>query len=217
MKNFAMSLIMLVTVSAQASLMSYTPGDKNNNGVVLNKTATINDSTGKPGALSMDLLGAGLRAKRVLIIDAKVYVAQLFSDNKAAFSRDAGALQSLVQNSTRVAFKIDMLRTVSASELSNSFKEALQANNIAIDSEMSAILGLFSQSADAASGKTLTLLMIKDTKNVKTNLYYEDAAGKLQSMVGSPDVMTKIMSIWLGTPADSGLSNLKASLLTPVY
>lgn len=217
MKNFALSLIMLVTVSAQASLLSYTAGDKNNNGVVLNKTAVINDASGKPTALSMDLLGAGLRAKRVLIVDAKVYVAQLFSDNKAAFSRDAGALQSLVQNSTRVALKIDMLRTVSAGDLSNSFKEALQANNIAIDSEMSNILGLFSKSADAASGKALTLLMVKDSKNVKTNLYYEDAAGQTQSIVGSPEVMTKIMSIWLGTPADTGLEKLKASLLTPVY
>ncbi|MBY0452761.1 MAG: chalcone isomerase family protein [Bdellovibrionaceae bacterium] len=217
MKNFALFLIMLVTVSAQASLLSYTAGDKSNNGIVLNKTAALNDAAGKPTALTMDLLGAGLRSKRVLIVDAKVYVAQLFSDNKAGFSRDGSALQSLVQNSTRVALKIDMLRTVSATDLSNSFKEALTANNVAIDAEMTTILGLFSQSADAASGKSLTVLMVKDAQNVKTNLYYEDAAGKTQSMVGSPAVMTKIMSIWLGTPADSGLEKLKASLITPVY
>ena len=217
MKNLAMSLIMLMTVSAQAALLSYTAGDKNNSGIVLNQSAVINDAAGKPTALTMDLLGAGLRTKRVLIVDAKVYVAQLFSDNKAGFTRDAGALQSLVQNSTRVALKIDMLRTVTAVDLSNSFKEALTANKIAIDTEMTNILALFSKSADAASGKSLTVLMVKDAKNVKTNLYYEDAAGKTQSLVGSPEVMTKIMSIWLGTPADSGLEKLKASLLVRVY
>ena len=217
MKNFALSLIMLITVSAQASLLSYTAGDKTNSGIVLNKSAAINDAAGKPSALTMDLLGAGLRSKRVLIVDAKVYVAQLFSDNKDGFSRDAGALQSLVQNSTRVALKIDMLRTVTAVDLANSFKEALTANKIVIDAEMTSILALFSKSADAASGKSLTVLMVKDAKNVKTNMYYEDAAGKTQSLVGSPEVMLKIMSIWLGTPADSGLEKLKASLLTKVY
>ena len=217
MNNLALSLIMLVTVSAQASLLSYTAGDKNNSGIVLNKSAAINDAAGKPTALTMDLLGAGLRSKSVLGFGVKVYVAQLFSDNKAGFSRDAGALQSLVQNSTRVALKIDMLRTVSAADLSNSFKEALTVNKIAIDTEMTNILALFSKSADAASGKSLTVLMVKDAKNVKTNMYYEDAAGKTQSLVGSPEVMTKIMSIWLGAPADSGLEALKASLLKPVY
>jgi hypothetical protein len=202
---------------AQASLLTYTPGEKNLNGVVLNRSVAINDSTGKPTALVMDLLGAGLRSKTVLVVEAKVYTLQLFSDNKAGFSRDANALASLVKNSNRVALRLDMLRTVSSSALSDSLKEALAANGYTTDAELNNVLGLFGKSAEATNGKSVSVLLVKDTKNNKTNLYYEDTKGALQSMVGSPELMTKILSIWLGTPVDGGIQKLKNALMTPVY
>ena len=217
MKLFLFAIAFASAVTAQSALLSYEPGPKNLAAVTLNKTATINDAKGAPTNLKMDLLSAGIRSKTVLVVEAKVYVLQLFSDNKSGFVRDSSALASLVKNSTRVALKIDMLRTVSASALAESFKEALEANGYTIDAELTNILGLFSKSADAAQGKTLTLLMTKDTAKNKTNIYYEDAKGTLQSLVVSPEVMTKIMSIWLGTPADSGLEKLKVELLKPVY
>jgi hypothetical protein len=216
MKTTLFALILTLSALAQASLLTYTAGDKNLNGVVLNKTATINDGTGKPSALSMDLLGAGLRTKSI-IIDVKVYTLQLFSDNKAGFSRDANALSSLVKNSNRVALRLDMLRTISSSQLSDSLKEALAANGYTVDAELNNVLALFGKSAEPSSGKSVSVLLVKDTKNNKTNLYYEDTAGTLQSMVGSPELMTKILSIWLGTPVDGGIQKLKNSLMTPVY
>lgn len=216
MKKMLFALVMTASVFAQAALLTFEDGSKALNGVNLKATATINDKDSKPTQLKMDILGAGLRTKAVLISEVKVYVAQLFSDNKAAFSRDSNtALTSLVQNSNRVALKLDMLRTVSASQLVTSFKEALSANNIPLDAELTNALGLMEKSADAASGKSVTLLMTKD--NNKTNLYYEDAKGASVSMVGSAELMTKILSIWLGKPADDGLAKLKTQLLNPVY
>ena len=216
MKKMLFVLAMASSVFAQAALLTFEDGSKALNGVNLKATATINDKDSKPTQLKMDILGAGLRTKAVLISEVKVYVAQLFSDNKAAFSRDANtALTSLVQNSNRVALKLDMLRTVSASQLVASFKEALSANNIPLDAELTNALGLMEKSADATSGKSVTLLMTKD--NNKTNLYYEDTKGATVSMVGSSEMMKKILSIWLGKPADDGLAKLKTQLLNPVY
>ncbi len=217
MKQLLITLALIASVSAKASLLTYEAGTLQLNGVNLNKTATINDAAGAPTALKMDLLGAGLRSKTVLIVEAKVYVAQLFSDNKAGFSRDANALTSLVKNSSRIALKINMLRTVSAVSLAQSFREALQANGYVIDTELTNILALFEKSAEATSGKSLSLLMKKDATANKVNVYYEDTTGKTQSVVAAPEVMIKILSIWLGKPADSGLEKLKASLLKPVY
>ncbi len=218
MKKMLFALVMAATVLAKAApLLSYEAGNLQLNGVVLNKTAAMNDANGAPTAMKMDLLGAGLRTKTVLIVEAKVYALQLFSDNKAAFSRDAGALASLVASSNRVALKIDMLRTISSSQLATSLKEALQANKYAIDAELTNILGLFEKSAEPTQGKSISLLLVKDTKANKTNMYFQDTAGTTQSVVGSPELMTKILSIWLGTPADDGLTKLKASLLKPVY
>lgn len=216
MKSFFIVLSMVISTAAQAALLTYEAGPQNLNGVVLNKTARLNDAQGRPTATSLDLLGAGLRTKTVLVVEAKVYTAQLFSDNKAAFSRDANALVSLVNNSNRVALRIDMLRTVTASALSESFKEALTANGYAIDAELTNILGLFAKSADATNGKSLTLLIVKEAGG-KVTLSYEDTKGVVQSTTVSASVMTKIMSIWLGKAADDGLEKLKASLLKPVY
>lgn len=216
MKKMLFALVMASTVMTHAAMLSYENGFKIINGVSLKKSATINDRSGNPTTLKMDILGAGLRAKTVLVVKANVYVAQLFSDNKAGYVRDANqALTSLVKNSNRVALKIDMLRTVSSSALVTSFKEALAANNIALDAELNSALALMEKSAEATSGKTITLLMTKD--NGKTNLYYESTVGEVVSMVGSAEMMGKIMAIWLGKPADDGLASLKADLLKPVY
>lgn len=217
MKKTLFALVMAVSVGSQAALLSFEAGNQQLNGVVLNKTATINDAKGAPTTLKMDLLGAGLRSKTVLVVEAKVYTLQLFSDNKAGFVRDSSALASLAKNSTRVALKIDMLRTVSAGSLAGSFKEALEANGHTIDAELTKILSLFEKSAEATQGKSITLLMTKDTAANKTNLYYEDTKGALQSVVASNEVLSKILSIWLGTPVDDGLAKLKAALLKPVY
>lgn len=217
MKKTLFAVILTLSTLAQAALLTYEAGPKKLNEVVLNKAAVVNDAAGKPTALRMDLLGAGLRTKTVLVVEAKVYTLQLFSDNKAGFSRDANALTSLVKNSNRVALKLDMLRTVSASSLSGSLKDALTANGYAIDAELTNVLSIFEKSAEATQGKSVSVLLVKDTAKNKTNMYYEDTKGALQSMVGSPELMTKILAIWLGTPVDDGIAKLKTSLLAPVY
>lgn len=217
MKKLLFSIVLIASTLVQAAMLSYEAGSKNLNGVVLNKAAVINDAAGKPTALRMDLLGAGLRAKTVLVVEAKVYTLQLFSDNKAGFSRDANALTSLIKNSGRVALKLDMLRTVSASSLSGSLKEALSANGYAIDAELTKVLSMFEKSAEATQGKSVSVLLVKDSAKNKTNLYYEDTKGVMQSLVGSPELMTKILAIWLGQPVDDGIQKLKAALMNPVY
>lgn len=216
MKKMLFALVMASSVLAQAALLTFEDGAKVLNGVNLKATATLNDKDGRPTPLKLEILGAGLRTKQVLIAEVKVYVAQLFSDNKAGFSRDATTgLASLVQSSSRVALKLDMLRTVSAASLVTSFKEALAANNYALDAELTNALGLMEKGADATSGKSITLLMTKD--GGKTNLYYEDTKGVTVSMSASPEMMIKIMSIWLGKPVDDGLAALKTQMLKPVY
>ena len=214
MKAMLFTSVILSALLANASLLSYEAGNFKNSNVVLNKTAAINDDKGVATTMKMDLLGAGLRTKTVLVVEAKVYVLQLFSDNKATFSRDANALASL-NGATRIALKIDMLRSVSAASLATSFKDALTANGYAIDAELTNLLAVMGKSAEATTGKTITLLIKKEAG--KTNVYFEDTKGALQSMVGSADLSTKILSIWLGKPADDGLAALKTSLLKPVY
>jgi hypothetical protein len=216
MKKIIFATVLALSTMAEAYLLTFEQGTLQLESINLNKSAAINDQNGTATTLKMDLLGAGLRSKTVLFVSAKVYVAQLFSDNKTAFSRDVNALKSLVDNSKSVALKISLLRTVSASSLAVSFKEALAANGFTIDTDLSAMLSIVEKGADGIQGKDLTLLMIKG-QDGKISVYYEDTKGAVKSFVGSNEVMTKIMSIWLGTPADSGLKTLKEALIKPVY
>ena len=215
MKSLIFAMTLASAVFAQAALLSFEPGNLQIDGVVLNKTATINNQDGTPSALKMDLLGAGLRSKTVLFVAAKVYVLEIFSDNKGAFARNEKAVESIATNSNIVALKISMLRTVSAATLATSFREAIQANGYVIDGELTNLLNLVEQSADGIQGKSVSLLMKKS--GTALNVYYEDTNGQLKSFVGTQSIMTKILSIWLGKPADSGLQTLKTQLLKPVY
>jgi len=219
MKNILIALSLVAGVSAQASLLSFSTSSKNIEGVTLSPNAqgTVQSSKGANTDIKLSLLGAGLRAKKVLIVNAKVYVAQLFSNNEAGFVRtDSGALSSLANNSSQVALKISMLRTVSAGELATSFEEALQANKIPMDNEMKQLLHFVETSADGVNGKSLTMLMVKESAD-ETTIYYEDTAGSVKSFVGSANLIGKVMAIWLGAPVDKGLGACKASLLQKVF
>ncbi len=217
MKKMLFSILLTSSLFAQASLLTLEQGTKQLEGVNLSPTAKINDEKGQPTALKMDLLGAGLRSKTVLFVAAKVYVAQMFSDSKATFARSPNdALSSLVKNSKFIAMQMTLKRNVSASTLAVSFREGIENNDYAIDAELEQMLKLVETSADGVQGKSLTMLMVRNSTG-GTNVYYEDVNGAQKSLTGSAELMTKVMSIWLGKTADSGLEDLKKSLLTPVY
>lgn len=218
MKKLVFTFALVTSLFAQAGLLSYEAGDQNLNNIVLNKTASVNDAEGKPTALKLDLLGAGLRNMAVAELKIKVYVAQLFSDSKSTFVRDENqALTSLITTSKTIAIKLDMLRTVSASSLVSSFKKALVANGIDPDTDLKIkeILTQIEASAEATSGKSVTLLMKLDGAN--SQLSYEDTAGKIVKIDGSSDMIKNILQIWLDKPADAGLASLKTQLLKAVY
>jgi len=219
MNQILAACILVTGLSAQASLLNFTAGTKKLAGVTLSPSAvgSVQNSKGAATEVKVTLLGAGLREKKVLIVDAKVYTAELFSDNEAGFVRTAdGALTSLAQNSNAVALKITMLRTVSASQLATSFEEALQANEISLEGEMKQLLTIVENSADGVSGKSLIMLMVKEGADA-TTIYYEDTEGAVKQFTGSSSLINKVMAIWLGQPVDKGLSACKSQLLQKVY
>jgi len=46
------------------------------------------------------------------------------------------------------------------------------------------------------------------------SLVYEDCSGKQSHIDGEKGFTQKIMSIWLGTPADAGVASLKSDILS---
>ena len=211
------SLLVLSTVAAQADLLKFNQGDLSLGETNLNKSAVVLDAKGAPTETTVELLGAGIRNK-IILISIPVYVAQLFSDNKAGYVRSGDlALESLTSASSTVVLKITMLRDVSASKLADSFAEALETNGLSVDGgELADVLALVGNAADGDAGKDIVLMMKKNA-DLTVTLSMQDTTNQIQTYTGSESLMKDIMSIWLGESADKGLEKLKSALLQKVY
>ena len=216
-KIFLVSFLVLATITAQADLLKFSESDLELSGINLSPTATVLDQKGQPTPNQVQLLSAGVRNK-IMLLPIPVYVAQLFSNNKAGYVRDADeALSSLTTSATTVVLKISMLRDVDASTLAESFSDALAANDLNVeDGELADVLSIIENSADADEGTEIVMLMQKNSDGSVT-LSMQDSANTIQSYTGSAALMHDIMAIWLGVPADKGLIQLKDALLEDVY
>lgn len=211
MKSIVGSLVLLIGLTANAGLLTLSGGSKKLEGVTLNQTANVTGSD-----VNMTLVGAGLRAKTVLFVPAKVYVAELFTNEATKFSRDNNALKSLEAASV-TAVRLTFLRGVDAATVASSYREALVANSVNLkDPSIVAFLNNVEKGGDASSGKSFVMLLIL-TKDGGTKLYYEDTKDQVSVIDGPRALQQNILSIWLGQSADSGLEKLKKSLLQPVY
>lgn len=200
----------LMASSTFAAVLTTTPGDKVIEGIKIAQTGQVNIENQQ---LPVSLIGAGLRAKHVVIANVKVYVAELLSSDASKFVRtDADALKSL-DDSRTIALRMTFLRGVDAATVQTSFKEALDANKVnTADAAMSQFLTAVAKGGDAVNGKTLTIVMQKNADKTES-VYYEDSNAKVTKVDGRQGFSSEIMSIWLGTPADSGVANLKVQLI----
>jgi hypothetical protein len=73
-------------------------------------------------------------------------------------------------------------------------------------------LDAVSAGGDASQGKALTIVL-QHLPSGQEAVTYEDTAGKTSTIVSGQGLVKKILSIWLGNPADSGLGKLKKTLI----
>lgn len=199
-----------LSFTALASQLTLVPGPTANNGVNISKsgTATIDGKS-----VELTTVGSGLRSKKVLVTNVKVYVAQLLVSSPNRFThKDAEALASL-QDSQTVAVMMTFLRTVDAGKVQVSFGEAFTANNIDTNAPaIKAFLDAVMNGGDATSGHSFTIVVSKNTDGSET-LGYEDTAGKQTLVTGPKGFTQQIFSIFLGNPSDDGVKALKNSLI----
>jgi hypothetical protein len=212
MKSILGSLVLLVGLTANAGLLTLSGGSKKIENVILNQTAVVTGSDVK-----MTLAGAGLRSKTVLFVPTKVYVAELFTNDRAKYSRDVNSALKSLENVSVTAVRLTFLRSVDAPTVASSYREALVANNVNLkDPSIVQFLADVEKGGDASSGKSFVMLMIL-TKEGGTKLYYEDTKDQVSVVDGPRALQQNILSIWLGESADSGLKKLKESLVQSVY
>jgi hypothetical protein len=211
MKSLIVLSTLLFSQAAFSGVLQTQAGTKQMEGITLSKSATYSSGTGN---VELQMVGAGLRKKKVLVVTAKVYVAQLFLSSPQAFKRtDSEALAS-ASSSQVAAMQLTFLRDVEAAKVQTSFVDALQANNVNTQqADVRDFLAAVNNSGDAKAGKNLTIVVSKDSAGNET-LIYEDTVGKVSTVKGTPGLSQKVLSIWLGRPADKELGEAKAQILS---
>lgn len=207
--------VAMLSVSAFAGIVTTTkPSETQIEGFTVAKEATV---TLNNQEVPVSIVGAGLRIKKVAIVNVKVYVAEvLASDASKVVRTEADVLNTLDQSRT-MAVRLSFVRTVGASDVQASYREALSRNkkeSEPLSADLSEFLTAVDNGGDATSGKTLTIVIQKNADLTET-LTYEDSNGKLNTIQGTAGFGKRVMAIWLGnTDGDKGnLSDLKKSII----
>lgn len=194
---------------ANAVILEKELTDKEISGVKLSKSATV-----KVDQYNARLtpVGAGLRTKKVLVANVKVYTAEVFASEPGSVVKSDSELLNSVARSKTAAVQLTFLRAVEAEKVQVSFRDALVANNVNIDAqEVKDLFASIVAGGESKNGGTMTFVTNKNSDGTET-LFYEDTNGKVNTVKGM-DLTKKIFSMWLGISADDGLKKLKEEIL----
>ncbi|WP_373999573.1 chalcone isomerase family protein [Bdellovibrio bacteriovorus] len=211
MKLLCASLFaILLSVNASAALLTPANGGEKLEKVTLAPSATtqVDGET-----VTLTSVGAGLRAKKVVFVNVKVYVGQLYVASLETFKKSENEALSSLKNQKAVAVQLHFLRDVDAENVQKSFKEALAANKINTqEAPVQQFLDTVAKGGEAKEGKALSIVgaHLKDGSEA---IIYETTGGNVTEIKGPAGFIEKIFSIWLGESSDEGVAQLKRSML----
>lgn len=212
MKKAVLGLAILVASQpAFAGVLNLEAGAKAIEGVNIAKAAT---ATVDGRSYPLTAVGGGLRKKKFGgIIPVKVYVGQLLVSAPSTFNRsEDGALNSLAEMSA-LAMQLNLLMSVDGKKIQDGFKDALAANNVDANTPvMQTLLNAVVSDEKIVEGGTVTFVgeKLADGSEAVT---YENSKGQATTVTGGAGFIKSVFSMWFGTPADSGVGQLKKDIL----
>ena len=207
MKFLLPLLIALSMVSvSSAGVLTRVDGEQKLADVPVAKSASVQTSA---GTANLTAVGAGLRSKKVLFVNVKVYVGQLFVASPESFKKSE-ALAS-VKDQNAVAMQMTFVREVDLGRIESSFEESFKVNNIDLkDPAIHQFMEAVHKGGDVQKGKTITVVA---SKKDKADLITFEGANGQTSEISGEGLAPKIFSLWLEKTADSGVSDFQKSLL----
>lgn len=201
---------LLLSFTAHAGVLEMKAGDKTVEGVKISKEVVF-QSEGKPVALK--LYASGLRKKKVALFWAKVYVGQIFAPEGLPTPKTMEEAYATLSKQPVTAVTLTFLRDVGADRQKDAFEDSLQTNGI--DPKSEAIKPLFAivEKAGDAKDTLTTTIVFERRKDGSEWVHYENGKGELQSQSFEKGMNQKILSIWVGKPADSGMERLHDQFL----
>lgn len=167
-------------------------------------------------AIPMTLIGSGLRKKKVLFINFRVYTARFLVSAREADGFDRApdrALESL-DRIPAVAMHLTFERSVSADQLTDGVTAAMNANGYDVngDADLQS-LSRAMRSMGAIPTGAVGILAAVSVDAATDLVVYQAPSGTVASIRGRSGLKRALMSAWFGTPADGGLRVLRDEIL----
>lgn len=211
LKSIYMGLLTSLIFSASitsAAVLTLNSGEKDIEGVKLAKSADMSTEKSKG---SLEFLGAGLRSKKVVFVNVKVYVGQFFVQQASSFQK-SNALDSIDQQKA-VAMTLTFVRDVEAKQVQGSFKESFEVNSVDLkDAQISQLMDAVMKGGNANKGSHLSMIGTKNDDKTET-VTYESPTGQVTSITGPEGLRRKVFSLWFGKAADGGVSDFAKAIL----
>ena len=120
----------LVSSSAFAALLTY-----EGKGATVEKVALSEKATAQVEGQSITLtsIGSGLRAKKVVFVNVKVYVGQLFVASPETFKKNEAEALGSLKDQKAALVQMHFLRNVDGETVRKTFNEALTANGVNVE------------------------------------------------------------------------------------
>ncbi len=211
MRRFSMIALLLAPSLAFPAILDTKVGTKVVHEVKLAEEATV-QVDGKTTTLKP--YAAGIRKKKVALFWANVYVAQIFSTPglKTPPATVAEGAQTLADQPV-VAVTLTFVRDVDTKKLISGFEDSLQKNDIdPADPTVKPLLDMVAKGGDVKE-KSTTTIVFEQKKDGAEAIRFENSKGEVQSADFAAGTRKKVMLMWFGKPADSGMERLQKQFL----
>jgi chalcone isomerase-like protein len=199
---FALTTVLIMFLGPETFAQTGTPQIE---GVTLSTNGVTKEGQ------KLQYIGAGLRNKKVIMVNVKVYVGELFVGDIAKFKKTDAA--KTVSEASPALMQLHFLRDVDAEKVQSSFKEALETNKIDLKKpEIQKFLEAVKSGGEVKKGKMISVFGVKKGDGSET-ITYEDVNSKATTIAGGAGFLQEVFAIWLGHPADDGVAKLKSEIL----
>lgn len=209
--NLCLSFAVTVfSLSLTAQTLTTNVGDDKYDSYSLAKSADLKI---EKETFSLKAVSHGIRKKKLFaLLPVKVYYAEFLAAKPEALVKSDSEVLASLKAAGPVQLRLTMLRDLPAKKISDSFIDALKANNVAVDTgEMKTVMDHISTMSEFKKGEIFSI--VGHTKDDKGWLYLQKPNGEIITVTGSAQLVEQMFSIWFGKPVDDKLAELKKELL----
>jgi hypothetical protein len=202
----------LLPLSASAALLETKTGDLAIEEVKLAKEATLKLPDGKSFGLKPYV--KGLRRKKVALFWAKVYVGQVFTGDALSAPKSISEAYEALTKQNAVAISLTFVRHVNADKVVDAFADSFNENGIdpKTDASVKPLLEVLKKGGDMNDKQTMTVALTKAADGGET-IAYDNGKGDVQTASLEKGTSAKVLKLWFGKPADSGVERLQKQFL----